>query len=360
MNASPRVVVAGAGIIGAVTAFELSRAGADVTIIEALSQPGEGVSAASFGWINAITFDPENDPAIYALRRDSIGVWATMEQALGRPLPAHRQGALFWGDTVATTIEARDRHREAGSSFQLVDQVEIAALLPQLAAPPEAALIAPEEFALDVSATARLLLKAAEENGAVLMTSCPITGIESEGRRVKAVRAGDHRLETDRLVIAAGTGSGSILAPFVPHRSPDLGIKASPAALVTVTGNFPQTTCITDSPELEFRIPSPGLLISAHSVPDGDDPEGVLARRTIERARRVLKDTGEVTVRSVQIGQRPFPADGTPLVGPVAALDGVYIAVAHPGVILAPAIGATIRNLVFGRPATSGLQPITL
>ncbi|WP_323798169.1 FAD-binding oxidoreductase [Nisaea sp.] len=356
MSASPKIVIAGAGIIGAVAAFELSRAGADVTIIEARPRPGEGVSAASFGWINAITFDPENDPSIYALRQQAIGSWAALEQALGKPLPAHRQGALFWGDTRAETMVARDRHREAGCDYRIVDRVEIAELLPQLTLPPEAALFAPEEFALDVTATARMLLKAAEENGAALITGTEITAIESAGGRVRAVRAGDTLLEADRLIVAAGTGSGRILAPFVQ----DLGVEPSPAALVTVTGNFPQTTCITDSPELEFRIPKPGLLISAHDVPEGSDPEGTLARRTIERTRRILKNTGELAVRSVQIGQRPFPIGGTPLVGPVASLTGAYVAVAHPGVILAPAIGARVCDLVSGRAAGSGLQPIML
>ncbi|MEP6150175.1 MAG: FAD-dependent oxidoreductase, partial [Nisaea sp.] len=180
-----------------------------------------------------------------------------------------------------------------------------------------------------------------------------ITAIESKGGRVTGVRAGDTRLEADNLIVAAGTGSSRILAPFVQ----DLGVKASPAALVTVTGNFPQTTCITDSPELEFRVPTPGLLISAHSMPKGEDPEGTLAQRTVDRAQRVLKETGEVTVQSVQIGQRPFPDGGIPLVGPVTSLPGAYIAAAHPGVILAPAIGATIRDLVNGRIAGSGLQP---
>lgn len=353
MSASQKVVIAGAGIVGAVTAFALSRAGADVTIVEARPGPGEGVSAASFGWINAITFDPENDPAIYALRQDAFRAWAALEQALDCPLPAHRQGALFWGDSVAETMEALEGHREAGGTYRLLDQAKIAAMLPQLASPPETALYAPEEFALDVSATARLLLKAAEETGATLITGTEITAIESEGGHVSGVRAGDTRLEADSLIVAAGTGSGRILAPFVQ----DLGVKASPAALVTVTGDFPQTTCITDSPELEFRVPEPGLLVSAHSVPRGDDPEATLGQRTVERVQRVLKDTGNVAVQSVLIGQRPFPDGGIPLVGPVASLSGAYIAVAHPGVILAPAIGETIRNLVTGHTADSGLQP---
>ena len=107
-------------------------------------------------------------------------------------------------------------------------------------------------------------------------------------------------------------------------------------------------------------MPAPGLLLSAHGVPEGGDPEAALARRTLERVRQVLKETGNLKIRSVQIGQRPVPADGMPRVGPVASLAGAYAAVAHPGVILAPAIAATLCALVYDRPAGSGFQPVTL
>src|SRR5687768_12947791 len=45
-----RVVVVGAGVVGASIAYHLARVGADVVVIDA-SLPASGATGASFGWI---------------------------------------------------------------------------------------------------------------------------------------------------------------------------------------------------------------------------------------------------------------------------------------------------------------------
>lgn len=46
---------------------------------------------------------------------------------------------------------------------------------------------------------------------------------------------------------------------------------------------------------------------------------------------------------------RPMPADGEPIVGPVAEVPGLYVAVLHSAVTLAPAVGRlAARELVDG------------
>ena len=47
-----RIVVVGAGIIGASIAYHLVKRGAKVVIVEAV-RPGAGATEKSFGWINA-------------------------------------------------------------------------------------------------------------------------------------------------------------------------------------------------------------------------------------------------------------------------------------------------------------------
>jgi glycine/D-amino acid oxidase-like deaminating enzyme len=39
------------------------------------------------------------------------------------------------------------------------------------------------------------------------------------------------------------------------------------------------------------------------------------------------------------VGQRPVPSDGFPVIGRAAGASGLYVAVMHSGVTLAPAIG---------------------
>ena len=46
-----KVVVVGGGIIGASVAWHLSEIGANVTVLEKHSQPANGVTAHSYGWV---------------------------------------------------------------------------------------------------------------------------------------------------------------------------------------------------------------------------------------------------------------------------------------------------------------------
>ena len=61
-----KVMVIGAGILGAATAYELQKAGSDVTVID--SGQG-GATQASFGWINASFY---LDADHFRLRQQSL------------------------------------------------------------------------------------------------------------------------------------------------------------------------------------------------------------------------------------------------------------------------------------------------
>lgn len=55
-----------------------------------------------------------------------------------------------------------------------------------------------------------------------------------------------------------------------------------------------------------------------------------------------------------------MPADGEPIVGPVAEVPGLYLAVMHSAVTLAAAVGRlAARELIHGtaQPALAGCRP---
>ena len=52
INKREKIIVIGAGIIGTTIAYELSKMGADVTLIDQ-EFPGSAASGSSFSWINA-------------------------------------------------------------------------------------------------------------------------------------------------------------------------------------------------------------------------------------------------------------------------------------------------------------------
>ena len=66
-----RVVIAGAGIIGASIAYHLAKRGANVTVLEK-QRPGAGATEKSFAWINSFSKQPRS---YYDLNLYGIAGW---------------------------------------------------------------------------------------------------------------------------------------------------------------------------------------------------------------------------------------------------------------------------------------------
>ncbi|MGH2355514.1 MAG: FAD-dependent oxidoreductase, partial [Chloroflexota bacterium] len=95
------VVVIGAGVVGAATAYRLARAGARVTLIDRRA-PGQGTSATSFAWVNAndkppLAYHRLNAESVAAHRRLRDDVLADV----GTASWLHEGGGLEWTDSAA-------------------------------------------------------------------------------------------------------------------------------------------------------------------------------------------------------------------------------------------------------------------
>ncbi|OCW56595.1 NAD(P)/FAD-dependent oxidoreductase [Hoeflea olei] len=198
------VIVVGAGIVGAMTAFRLATDGARVTLVDAQPAPGRGVSAASFGWITCAAGDPDIAAAEYERRLRAIGDYASLDRHFGGRLCVPVRGALLWGDDAADTRDWARRHEDRGSDVRLVDAAEIARMEPLLAAPPPLAAWFPRERTIDVSQACALLVQAAREAGAAIMLGQPVLGIETKGARASGVRLATGVIAADGVVVAAG------------------------------------------------------------------------------------------------------------------------------------------------------------
>ena len=86
-----RIVVVGAGIIGASIAYHLVKRGAKVVIVDAV-RPGAGATEKSFGWINA-TFS-KRPQAYFDLNQMGLAGWRRLQTELGGELKVQ------WGGSV--------------------------------------------------------------------------------------------------------------------------------------------------------------------------------------------------------------------------------------------------------------------
>lgn len=350
---TPHVTVTGAGIVGATIAYCLSRSDARVRLIDARPTPGRGVTGQSFGWINYVTAAPAASAEMYRHRRAAFEHYERLNQSLNGRLFGTRQGSLVWTSSARETERMVERHAAQGSPTRLVDRDEFAKLAPLVAAPPERAAYSPNDFALEPDEASELLVRCARENGVEVTLGQTVDGIHFEAARVAGVRLAGDLLPTDMVVVAAGTASHRLLSDIAPL----LGITDSPAALISIAAAAAPLGCILSGPELEVRSRGDNRLLVAASPPDqpSETAKAALGERALANVRRMLPTVRNATVRSVEVSRRPMTTDGGPLVGRMAVTPNVFVAVVHPGVILAPAIGRTIAEQIFDRPVTTEL-----
>ena len=317
-----RIVVIGAGIVGASLAYHLASEGARVTVIEAHGI-ASGVTGTSFAWIN--TSCAGIDP-IAALRGGAIAAWRRLEtQVPGLTVRWH--GALSYG-----TQDGR-----VSPESVLIDRTRIAQLEPQLRQPPQQALYEPEQGALDAVAATHALLAAARALGATVRTHTPVLGFTVEGARVTGVATAAGLIEADTVVLAAGTGTASLAEKL----GVSLPIHASPAIFLRYQAPPGLVRGIISSHAMEVRQAEDGTLLAAEDyVDDSSDKQlDAMARRTAGAIRQELEGAESIAPQFACVGLRPMPADGVPVIGYLPQVGGVYVCAMHPGVVLAAIVG---------------------
>jgi glycine/D-amino acid oxidase-like deaminating enzyme len=342
-----RVIVVGAGGVGAAIALRLARWGMAVTVIDA-GGPATGASGASFGWINASFHLNE---AHFALRHEGIAAHHRLAQDLGQPV-ARWPGALWWEETGAAMAAVAGRLRAYGYPVAHLSQAEVAAREPALANPPGEALQFPAEGAVDLPDLVAACLAAAQADGARLICGLRVTALVAGDRGVAVVVTEAGAMTADHVVLAAGTGTPALLAPLglrlpMPDR-PGMILRCAPVA--------PFLRHILVAPAQEVRQDAAGRLLvpaaTAHQTDEAtrlpDVPQR-LAEAAWARVRTLLPSAPPTWAEAL-VGWRPVPADGLPVVGQAAV--GLWLAVMHSGATLAPLVAELLAaEIAGGAPA---------
>jgi glycine/D-amino acid oxidase-like deaminating enzyme len=327
------LVVVGAGIVGATVAYHAARAGAAVTLVDA-GRPGAGVTADSFAWIAASRL--LTGPSA-GLRVAATDEYRRLEDELPG-LPVTWSGSLSW--------RAGDSAPEAGPGQKIVDAATVAALEPNLRHTPDWAIWAPDEGAVDPVGVTERLIAGARHHGAQVHTNVPVTAVRRDAAgRVVGVETAAGPIPGATVVLAAGVATAALAAPL-GLRVP---VDASPATLFQFRAPAGLVRTVVNTQDFDLRQVATDRIIAA-----ADSPE-----QTLAAIRSTFRGAASVELLSARVGARPMPADGEPIVGPVAEVPGLYLAVMHAAITLAPTVGRLIaRELVDGtvEPALAGCR----
>ncbi|TRC93840.1 FAD-binding oxidoreductase [Mesorhizobium sp. WSM4303] len=336
-----QVVVIGAGIIGASIAWHLTKAGARVTIV---SESGAGGVATpnSFAWINASWGNPE---IYFRLRTRAMVEWKRLANDLPG-LPLSWCGGLCW-DLPADRLEAyATEHSLWGYSIERVGRERAARIEPNLVEPPEFAVYVAEEGVAEPVAAAKALLADAERHGATVVAGT-VDRLALVNGKVTGVVVSGETIVADEVVIAAGTGAPAIAATA----GIKLPLEAPPGLIVHSRPYKKLLSGLVHAEKLHMRQTAEGRIIAGSDFAGGDPGENpdLTARELFAAAKAALRGGDGLELDFHTVGYRPTPTDGFPIVSRAEGMDGLYVAVMHSGITLAPAVGLfTTREILDG------------
>ncbi|MEV2212492.1 FAD-binding oxidoreductase [Streptomyces sp. NPDC050997] len=352
-----RVVVIGAGVVGAAVAAELAARGAHVTVLEA-DHPGAGTTANSFAWLNSANKEPE---PYFAL--NLAGMRAHYELAGDGAPWFFPSGNLEWAVT--------DRHKEVLAErvarlkardypVEWITAEQAGKLEPDLAAAPSHAVFAffPEEaYTLPVLLLSRLL-GGARDLGVTVVGGAGVTAIEHGPAGTTVICADGSRYPADTVVSCAGRwtqGVAELAGAHIPMVDPDLAGSASVGFLATTAPATARLSRVLTGPRLNVRPDGGGrLMLQALDLDASADPakpyapDGEIATELLARLPEVLNAAEGTVMEKVRVGQRVMPGDGVTVAGFPATDVPFYVVATHSGVTLAPLLGRLVADELYG------------
>lgn len=363
-----RVMVIGAGAIGAACALALAEAGADVVVVD---RAGVAAETSSRCEGNILVSDkgpgPEADLAILANRawRD-LAERLDADRAPGQPeTEFEAKGGVvvaFEGGSDALGAFAAEQRR-IGIRADALDAAQVRELEPHLSAAVVRGIHYPDDAQVQPSLATQAMLARAQRLGARLRLA-EVTGARMEHGRIVAVETRAERIEVDAVVNCAGPWAGEV-ARLLGSR---LDIRPR-RGMILVTTPMPQRVFhkVYDG-DYVGAVSSGDAALQTSTVVESTAAGTVLIGSSRERVGFSASDTlpalAEIAAKATRLfpfladtmvlrtyfGFRPYAPDHLPAIGADGEVAGLFHAAGHEGagIGLAPTTGALIAHAVLG------------
>src|SRR5512142_704555 len=350
MNPSYDAIVVGAGVIGASVAYNLSRRGLKVLILERQSVAA-GATGASSGLVR-MHYDIEVDAA---LAWQSFHFFRNWRERLGGECGFHCTGFLQIvapdkNDQLRGNVEMQKR---LGILTEVVTVTEVKKLAPMFKTEDfDLAAYEPESGYADPVLTTNSFLANAKTSGAVLIQVCEMTGVRLSGGKVTGVESSRGSFDAPVLVNCAGTFAdrigkmADVQIPLTTWTHDVAFVKRPPKV-----GMHP--TVIDDALSMYFRPEGELTLIGLEDnnrmgePPESDcrvDREFVM--RAIDRICERIDGMEDGLLHSTHAGRDGLTPDQRAVMSK-AGPDGFYVACGFSGTgfKLSPAVGVCMSEL---------------
>lgn len=361
------VIVIGAGILGASTAYQLAKMGAKVLIIDRQDQ-GQATDAAA--GIICPWLSQRRNKAWYRLAKAGAGFYPGLIEELtleGETETGYAKvGALSIHDDLAkiAKLEERAQQRQADApeigEITRLDPQETIARFP---------LLADGHSSVHISGAARVdgralrdaLIRSAQRHGAAFIRGDAV--IRYEANRAIGAAAGGEYYTADAVIVCAGAWARQLLQPL--GISFKVGYQKAQIMHVLAadqyeTGSWPVVMPPSDQYLLAFD--NRRIVIGATHE---DDVDGYDTRITAGGMQEIL-DKGMMAApglkntafQEVRVGFRPYTPGYLPVIGQIPGWEGLYAAngLGASGLTTGPFIGCQLAKLALGMEADMDLN----
>ncbi|MEY4999961.1 MAG: glycine oxidase [Pseudomonadota bacterium] len=338
------VVIVGGGVTGLSAGWWLARSGVKVTVLdkfivgwEASGRNGGGASHYA-------------SPLFAEEQR----LWPQMDELLGYPTE-HQKERIIIAMTERQWEQYRfvaERHTRLGHPVELLDTRQVLDVVPLASEKCFGGVHYKFGGHANPQRSVQAYAWALQDLGGKIVQHSPVTGFETAGGKVTAVKTADATYGCDAVVVAAG--------PQIPHLMAQLGVHvplAAARAEMIITEPAPMMPIGgVDGHKLYGRQTMRGNLAyggGPHEWIDVDEtgpaarPSTSLSRNLAKRLAELLPKAAHLNVIRSWAGVIENSPDGRPIIDRLSSPDNVVVAsMSSVGFGLSPASGHAIRDLV--------------
>lgn len=345
-------IIVGGGVIGGSIAYQLSKRGYRVLVLESSKVVSEASSAAA-GMLG-VQNEFLQDDALFQFALKSRRLFKELADELfsesNIDIQYIHKGTLklaFDQQQVRQLEKMAAFQNEVGNSAYNLSFEETLQWEKGVSKEMEGALFLPEDGQVSAPDLGKAFFKAAQNRGTVIHEHESVTGLIVKNGEINGVETIHGTYQSGQVVIATGALGSRMLT--VPATS--FPVKGECLELELDHPVIQSTISAGDC----YIVPKRGgkMVVGASSKPGIMDKNvsGDTVLRLLDKSRQMLPQLSEGRLNNFWSGIRPGTFDGRPFLGGVPEVSGLYVSFGHyrNGILLSPVTGTHMADLLEGK-----------
>lgn len=347
------IIVVGAGILGASTAYHLAKSGASITVIDRkdAGQATEAAAGIICPWLSQ-----RRNQAWYTLAKNGAAYYAPLIQALEKE-GERETGYRKVGVISLQTDEKKLTEMEKRAMTRKEDAPEIEGIrqLTEEETHQQFPLLDEKFRSVHVSGAARVdgrALRDALINGAKKHGATFIEGSASllfDGVTITGVQVGDETIKANTVIVTAGAWAADFVEPLGIQLQ--IGGQKAQIAHLQIEEHNTSTWPVVMPPNNQYMLAfDEGEIVIGATYEDHMNDLTVTVgglHEIFDKALTIAPALKDATFKKARVGFRPFTPNFMPVIGEVPGTKGLLLAngLGSSGLTVGPYLGAQLAKL---------------